>query len=249
VVFEGTLLYDKDDRESSKLILKGLASGVYRVIANARGCKELTEEFTLYREDDSDFVPLEPLLWGYGGIADNSGTVRAELGDTVRIRLGNSRKGTLIHYVIENRYGVYERGMLESNGRQQVLSIPVTDELIGMFAVHCSVLYEGTSENLSFQYDVPDRPRQLNFELITQRDVLEPDTEEEWQIRITDWQGNPVKAAVILDMYDRALDWYGPNNISLSPFGRVWIGDRQLLESQYRYASQYFPWNHSFGNS
>ena len=249
VVFEGTLLYDKDDRESSKLILKGLASGVYRVIANARGCKELTEEFTLYREDDSDFVPLKPLLWGYGGIADNSGTVRAELGDTVRIRLGNSRKGTLIHYVIENRYGVYERGMLESNGRQQVLSIPVTDELIGMFAVHCSVLYEGTSENLSFQYDVPDRPRKLNFELITQRDVLEPDTEEEWQIRITDWQGNPVKAAVILDMYDRALDWYGPNNISLSPFGRVWIGDRQLLESQYRYASQYFPWNHSFGNS
>ncbi len=249
VVFDGTVLYDKDDPESAELNLKGLRSGVYRVIANAQGCKEFKQEYTFCRVDDFDFVPLKPLLWGYNLETGASNLITANPGETVKIRLGNSRKGSIIHYIIENRYGVYERGMMESNGRQQILSIPVTEELIGMFSVHCSVLYEGVSENISFQFEVPDIPRKLNFEFITFRNVLEPDTEEEWQIRITDWRNNPVKAAIIMDMYDRALDTYGLNNISFNPFSAVWVGSRDLLYRSMEFANQYWPWLYSFGNN
>ncbi len=249
VVYDGTVLYDKDDPQSAELQLNGLRSGVYRVIANAQGCKEFRQEYTFCREDDFDFVPLKPLLWGYNVETGSSNLLTANVGETVKIRLGNSRKGSIIHYIIENRYGVYERGMIESNGRQQILSIPVTEELIGMFSVHCCVLYEGVSENISFQFEVPDRPRKLNFELVTFRNVLEPDTEEEWQIRITDWKDNPVKAAIIIDMYDRSLDTYGLNNISFNPFSSVWVGSRELLDRSFEFANRYCPWLYSFGNS
>ena len=245
VVFEGVIPLDKDDPESTKLILGGLQSGVYRVTANAPGCKEQIQDFSLCREDDYDFVPLKPLLWAFKN--DNSGTIKAEAGDTLQLRLGNSRKGTIIHYIIENRYGVYGRGTLESTGHQQILSIPVTKELIGMFTVNCCVLYEGVSENVSFQVEVPDRDRQLKMEFVTFRNVLEPDVEEEWNIRITDWQGNPVKAAALIEMYDRALDTYGVNRWWFQPLGSVYVSSKNLIEKPYFYANQYLAWEHTFG--
>ena len=246
VVFDGVIPFDKDDPESMKLMLDGLQSGEYRVIYSAEGCTENSMDFTLCREDDNDFVPLSPLLWIYN--ADGR-TRNAEVGDTALIRLGNSRKGTIIHYMIENKYGVYERGMLESNGRQQVLSIPVTRELIGMFTVNLCVLYEEVSENVSVSFKVPDREKDLKFELVTFRNLLEPDVDEEWNIRITDWYGNPVKAAILMDMYDRALDVYGRHYIWFQPFSAAYVNGRTLIDNPYRNASQYLAWEHTFGTN
>ena len=248
-VFEGVVPFDKDDRESMMLMLDGLQPGIYRVTANSAMCKESVTEFTFFNEDDYSFMPQKSLLCSFDKEKTSRGIYSAEVGDTARIRLGNSRKGTLIHYIIENKYGVYDRGMLESNGKQQILSIPVTEELVGMFAVHCCVIYEGVSENRSFQFEVPDRPKQLRFELETFRNILEPDEAEEWNIRISDWQGNPVTAAIMLDMYDRALDKYGVNRIVFSPFGSKWVGGRSLLQNGYNTSGQYAPWLHVFGNS
>ena len=246
-VFEGVVLWDRDDKESRKLILSGMQSGEYRVTASAEGCKQQTTDFVFCREDDYDYVPPKPLLWGYD--ATSGHTTRVEVGDTVRIRLGSSRKGTTVNYIVENKYGQYERGTLECNGRQQILSIPVTPDLTGFFTVNCCLLYEGIASNVSFQFEVPDRNRQLKFELVTFRNLLEPDVDEEWKIRITDWQGNPVKAAVMVDMYDRALDVYGVNYIHFQPFSATYVGMRNLFEKQYIYSNQYLPWLYTFGNS
>lgn len=244
-VFKGVVPFDRDDPESMSLILDGLQSGVYRVTADSPGFEEVRQDFTLCREDDYDFVPLKPLLWAFD---EKTSATKVEVGETACIRLGNSRKGTIIHYYIENKYGVVQRGSLESNGRQQVLSIPVTDELKGYFAVSCCVLYEGVSQNQSFVFEVPDRDQQLKMELVTFRSLLEPDVDEEWNIRITDWQGNPVKAAIMLDMYDRALDEYGINNFTFIPFNPTYVGGRALIDKPYYYASQYRYWQHTFGN-
>ena len=246
-VFEGVVLYDRDDKESRKLILSGLQSGEYRVTASADGCDQQTVDFVFCREDDYDYVPPTPLLWGFD--ANSGHTIPAEVGDVVQIRLGSSVKGTMVNYMIENKYGQYDRGTLECNGRQQILSIPVTDDLTGFFTVNCCVLYEGVANNISYQFEVPDRKRQLKFELVTFRNILEPDVDEEWKMRITDWLGNPVRAAVMVDMYDRALDVYGVNYIQFQPFSATYVGIRNLFEKQYIYSNQYMPWLYTFGNS
>ena len=245
-VFEGVVPFDVNDWETSELILDGLQSGTYRIEASAEGCKPQTSEFTLCREDDYTFVPQKPLLWGY---QNNGRQIRVEAGDVAHVRLGSSRKGAVIHYIVENKYGKYDSGTLVSDGRQQTIDIPVTDELIGYFAVHCCVLYEGVSENISYTFEVPDRKHQLKMELVTFRGNLEPDMQEEWKIRVTDWQGNPVKAAVMLDMYDQALDLYGTNRIYFQPFSATYVGSRRLFENRNTYSSQYLPWVHTFGNA
>ena len=241
VIFEGVVPFDRDDWETSKLILDGLQSGVYRVTANAEGCEQ-TAEFVLCREDDYAFVPQNRLLWGF-----QAGGSKVEPGDTARIRLGSNRKGAVIHYMVANKYGLYDQGMLVSDGRQQTIEIPVTDELIGEFVVTTCILYEGVVNNARYEFEVPDRKRQLRMELETFRSVLEPDTDEEWKIRVTDWQGNPVQAAVMVDMYDRALDVYGVNRIQFQPFGSTYIRYWNMLENRYIYFNQYVPWHHSFG--
>ena len=246
VVFEGVVPFDRDDPESMLLILDNLQSGEYRITADAPGFQGSKQEITLCREDDYDFVPLKPLLWAFDG--NNGATRKVEVGDTARIRLGNSRKGTIIHYYIENKYGVVRRGKLESNGHQQVLNIPVTPEFKGYFSVSCCVLYEGVSENKSFVFEVPDRDKQLKVKLTTFRSLVEPDTDEEWKLAVTDWEGNPVKAAIILDMYDRALDEYGNNSMIFQPFNPRYVGGRTLLDRKRITASQYRAWEHMFGN-
>lgn len=245
VIFEGVVPFDPDDPESSDLILDGLKSGMYRITADAQGFPSATRDVDLCREDDYSYVDLKSLLWAYGG---NNGTIKVEVGDTARIRLGSSRKGAIIHYYIENKYGVVERGNVEAVGGQQVLSIPVTEELKGYFSVSCAVLYEGVMANKSFVFQVPDRDKQLKMQLVTFRSLVEPDVDEEWKLQITDWEGNPVKAAVMLDMYDSALDEYGTNSFSFNPFSPTYVSGRTLLERPRSYANQYMYWVHMFAD-
>ena len=245
VIFEGVVPYDPEDPESSDLILDGLKSGMYRITADAQGFPSATRDVDLCREDDYSYVDLKSLLWAYDG---NNGNILVEVGDTARIRLGSSRKGAIIHYYIENKYGVVERGSMEAVGDQQVLSIPVTPELKGYFSVSCAVLYEGVMANKSFEFRVPDRDKQLKMQLVTFRSQVEPDVDEEWKLQITDWEGNPVKAAVMLDMYDSALDEYGTNNFSFNPFSPAYVSGRTLLERPRNYANQYMYWIHMFAD-
>ena len=233
---DGVVPFDRDDPESGDLMLDNLTSGVYRITVSSDGVAESHSDITLCREDDYGFVKPGSLLWSLSG---NGSRNKVELGDTAVLRLGNSRKGSVIHYFIENKYGLVRRGMLESDGRQQVLSIPVTPELKGYFAVSCAVVYEGVTENTSYTFEVPEREHQLKMELTTFRSLLEPDIAEEWNLRITDWEGNPVKAAIMLDMYDRALDVYGYNAFMLQPFSPKYVGGSVLLNDQFYYTRLY----------
>ena len=246
-VFDGTVHCDYHNAGLGHLKLTGLESGVYRITSKAEGASESIEYLVLCRDDDNTFVPARQTVSEGGQLLwcadENDGKIlQAELYDTVRIRVGNNCKGSLIHYMIENRYGVCGRGMMVSEGRQQVLSIPVTDELKGSFAVHMSVLYEGVAGNLSLTYEVQDRNNQLKVELVTFRDALEPDTPEEWKLKVTDWYGNPVTAAVKLDMYDKALDVYGVNRMEFQPFNASLVGPRSLLSMPFNYSDEYWPW-------
>ena len=248
VVFEGVVPFDPEDPQSMNLILDRLPSGVYRIEADAPGFRSDKQDVVLCREDDYDFVSPRDLLWYYGGYRGRS--VQVEVGDTARIRLGSNVKGAVIHYFIMNRFGVVDGGYgsLETNGRQQVLSIPVTRELTGYFSVNCCILYEGVSRSETFVFEVPDRDRQLKMELVTFRSMLEPDEAEEWKLRITDWEGNPVKAAVMLDMYDSALDVYGQHSFAINPYTYPYVGYRSMMSYKRTYVSQYLYWLHTYGN-
>ena len=237
-------VFDSDVKVTSDagghVSLEGLESGIYRITATSHYSDEYQEIKVLVKSNDNRFVAQSEYLWCDG---DGSGELKAEVGDTVRLRVSSCLPGAVIHYFVENRFGTCGYGSIRTNGKQQTISIPVTDEMKGMFAVELGLAYQGYTENKYVVYTVQDRTKQLDVELVTFRDMLEPDSPEEWTLRVTDKKGNPVVAAIMMDMYDSALDRYGHNNWIFMPWSQVYVGTDNLFQRNiYRYFSTYQPW-------
>ena len=237
-------VFDSDVKVTSDagghVSLEGLESGIYRITATSGEADEFEEIKVLVKSDDDTLVPQNEYLWCEGYESED---LQAEVGDTVKLRVSSCLPGAVIHYFVENRFGTCGYGSIRTNGKQQTISIPVTDEMKGMFAVDLGLAYQGYTENKSVVYTVQDRSKQLDVELVTFRDMLEPDSKEEWKLRVTDMKGNPVVAAIMMDMFDSALDRYGRNNWIFMPWSQVYVGTDNLFQSnRYRYFSSYMPW-------
>ena len=215
--------------------LTNLESGTYTIRANTASGASYYDEKVIARRDDNTFVPNSELLWCFDTNPE------AAVGDTVDFKITSSLPDAVVYWVIENRLGLYDRGYISTNGKQQTLSIPLKDELKGSFGLSLALAYEGHTENLDFHVDVRDRSHELDLELVTFRDMLEPDVPEEWTLRVTDHEGNPVQAAVMIDMFDAALDKYGSNQWLLSPWNSIYVSPDALFSNKWRRVDIKYP--------
>ena len=247
LAYDGTL--HSDGGKPMILELPACESGYYRVELSADGYDDVCRDVLIVRPDDRSFVPdgKDDFLWGRVPGCTGYEAAQVSLGETAQISLSCVQAGAVVHYFVENRFGICSHGMLETDGSQQLLEIPVTDELKGAFTVHMGVMYEGRSYNRSFRFEAVDNSRKLKVELSTVRHIMEPDSPEEWTVTVTDNDGNPVSAALMLDMYDSALDNYGINGFDLNPWNDRYIGEKDIAQSQIRYPDLYAPYDHVFG--
>ena len=213
-------------RDGGHVRVEGLKSGLYYISATTDNGEEDFCLIPVVNPDDNNYVPENEYLWCSD---QESGILNAEVGDTVNLRVSSCLPNAVIYWFIENRFGMYDRGQVRTEGKQQTISIPVTDELKGMFAVQMGLAYEGFTENKIVSYQVEDRKKQLDVELVTFRDLIEPDSPENWTVKVTDKCGNPVEAAILMDMYDSALDKYGRHYLQFMPWNSVYVGTGNLF--------------------
>ena len=239
-----TVCFEKDievtAQDGAQVRMDGLKSGLYLVNATSSDAYDYGDLVVVVTNDDNTYIPPTEYLWIS---EDMNHQPTAEVGDTVRLRVSSCLPGAVIYWFVENRFGMYDRGIVKTDGKQQTISIPVTDELKGMFAIELGMAYEGYTESKYITYQVQDRKKQLDMELVTFRDMLEPDSPEEWTVRVTDKQGNPVKAAVMMDMYDSALDKYGRHYLQFMPWSTVYVGTENLFKTVNRNIESYYPTN------
>ena len=242
-VYDETVDIDGGEK-GTVIMVNGLESGTYLIRATSDGAYDFVDYRTIVKKNDNTFVPGTEYLWCSETYSDET---FPEVGDTVTLRVASCLPGAVIHYFVEDRFGMCARGSVATDGKQQTLRIPVTSEMTGMFAVELGLAYEGFSKSINISYWVENREKQLDVELETFRDLLEPDSKEEWAVRITDKKGNPVTAALMMDMYDTALDRYGLHNFVFSPWTFVLVAPDVIMRTESRYFGYYFPWNHSWG--
>ena len=242
-VFDETVDIDGGEK-GTVIMVNGLESGTYLIRATSDGAYDFEDYRTIVKKNDNIYIPGTEYLWCSEA---NNYDLTAEVGDTVTLRVASCLPGAVIHYFVEDRFGMCGRGSVATEGKQQTLRIPVTSEMTGMFAVELGLAYEGVSRSMSLSYMVENREKQLDMELETFRDMLEPDSKEEWTVRVTDKKGNPVTAAVLMDMYDTALDRYGLHNFLFSPWNPVFVSPDDIMRAENRYFGYYLPWNHSLG--
>lgn len=86
----------------------------------------------------------------------------------------------------------------------------------------------------------PDVPRNLNLKFASFRDRMVPGEKERWTISVTDNLGNPAEAALMLDVYSKALDAIQPFNWSFNVprfHGKFWNLNSSRCYSPTAYAS------------
>ena len=176
-------------------------SGVYRVTISAEGADTLTEHLT-YIAPDARRVPSQRLLW-----AEVEKT-KVEVGETARLRFGSRFKDVEVYYMLRIGNEVRDFSLVRLSDEIRSIEIPVDSTMLGGFQIDLFSVREGVECQWQQRVYVPFSHKQLKVDIATFRDKLLPGEQEEWTVSVKSYESG-VKSALMMTMYDDALNSYG----------------------------------------
>lgn len=216
-VVEGEWKVDGDER----IDLPQLISGYYRITATTQGAEPLEHTLCLTRKD-ARRVQSGRLLW------HDLDKHRAEVGERVTLQFGSAFTGTQIYYML--RVGEEDRVFRRVDCRDDAIHteyIDVDSSMLGGFQVELFTVREGIVEQWNETIEVPFSHKELKVNISTFRDRLLPGETEEWTIKVGGRKSEvgssdliPQTSALILTMYDDALNSYGGSGWGFWPWRR-----------------------------
>ena len=214
-VVEGEWKVDGDER----IDLPQLISGYYRITATTQGAEPLEHTLCLTRKD-ARRVQSGRLLW------HDLDKRRAEVGERVTLQFGSAFTGTQIYYML--RVGKEDRVFRRVDCRDDAIHteyIDVDSSMLGGFQVELFTVREGIVEQWNETIEVPFSHKELKVAISTFRDKLLPGEQEEWTIKVGGRKSEvgssdliPQTSALILTMYDDALNSYGGSGWGFWPW-------------------------------
>ena len=227
----------------NKVPLPMLEPGVYRLrmALDGKGKESVADTLVVvYTPKGCSRVYTMGLLWS------DISTQEAKVGDTVVMRFGSQYKNVHVAYEMMCGDRVVERRLLKVDNGIATLSIPVTEALLGGFDVSLCAVKEGRNNQKHYRVEVPFEHKKLNVEILTFRDKLTPGEKERWTIKVSPKRKGidpVVPAALLLGMYDAALDNYGFGGNTFAFF--PWRNNRSV--SAYGMGFNY-PWQYHSGH-
>lgn len=176
-------------------------SGVYRVTISADGADTVTEYLT-YVASDARKVPSQKLLW-----AEVEKT-KVEVGETARLRFGSRFKEVEVYYMLRVGNEVRDFSLVRLSDEIRSIEIPVDSTMLGGFQIDLVSVREGVECHWQQRVYVPFSHKQLKVDIATFRDKLLPGEQEEWTVSVKSYESG-VKSALMMTMYDDALNSYG----------------------------------------
>ncbi len=139
-----------------------------------------------------------------------------EPGEKAAFLIGSSYKNVNLIFQIEKKDKIVKTEYLKLNNEQKLITIPVTEDDIGNFAVHFAFIKDNRIYNYTSTVIVPYSNKKLDIEFETFRDKLYPGQKEEWKIKIKGPKGEKVAAEMLATLYDASLDRFKKNNWSFN---------------------------------
>ena len=210
-------LFAFHNNDTTQIRVPGIKTGYYRItVTSDDAFISHIDGKSFYGERGNAGSKTQDLFVSVGNADDtlstngllylNSRQIILQDGDTAKVRIGSPYPGTVIRYDIINRNGSLKHGTMVSDGFLHTLSLPVDEDLCGSILVVATAFRDGLkAKSFTAQY-IPYYTKHLKYELTTFRSNLTSGSEESWTFRFTDRLGNPVRASVLVDMYDSVLD-------------------------------------------
>ncbi len=260
---KGDLVFEKafNTKDSKTLQLgkiKKWASGQYIAILESKDKfgQEVKDEtkITLFSEKDASLADKQ--LFSF---TPNKATYNT--GEIAQITLASAAENMFVTVTIEKNREIIDTKVIQLNNNKKVMSIPVTNEDLGGFAVHYSLAAFNSSKTGTLNISVPYPKTDLDITTKTFRDRLQPGTEETWSFNIKGPKGDKVSAELLASMYDASLDQFKEHHWNFNPinnpiyyasyrsnanqsFGSVGFRIQNKNSNRLSYPNQYFDtWN------
>ena len=238
----------------NKVPMPMLEPGVYRLrmATDEHGKRSVADTLVVvYTPKGSTKVYTMDLLWS------DINTQEAKVGDTVVLRFGTRHRDVHAAYELVCGDKTVQRRLLRVDNGIATLRIPVSETLLGGFDVNLCAVKEGRFEREHYRVEVPFEHKKLDVQILTFRDKLTPGEKERWTIKIEksksenypDASANSQfsilnsQFALLLGMYDAALDNYGYGGNSFA-----WFPWRNTESNTAVGLSYYLDWRYREGH-
>lgn len=158
------------------------------------------------------------------------------IGEKVEVSIGSAAKDLTVSVFVEKDKKIIDIHILKLGNTIKTLTIPVTADDLGGFAINYSFSAYNSFQSGSLPVSVPYPKTDLEIQTMTFRDKLAPGTDETWAFRIKGPKGDKVSAELLANMYDASLDAFRDHSWSFNP----------LLRPTY-YSNMYTDAGQSFG--
>ncbi len=206
----------------NKVVMPRLGSGVYRLTFTT------TDSTTGEKVEAVSHISLNGLKDAHvqspnllSVVGEKDGNLQYELGSTMLVGIGTRYEDVTVTYVVSAGERVISRQQMRLSKEQKVVKIPVGEECLGGISVNVMAVKDGIGVSKHLHAEVPYSHKQLEVRFESFRDRLEPGEKETWRLAVRNKQtGTPATAALMLTMYDAALDNYGTLNWRFAPWVR-----------------------------
>ncbi len=129
-------------------------------------------------------------------------------GDTVRLMINTDLENATVALFVRPENGTYERPeILTLDGKSTVFEFELTDRDQPNLFVEVVTVSDAKVHTVNREIAVPPVERVLNLEIIPTDEQVQPGSEMELTLRLTDAEGRPFVGETALAVYDRAIDY------------------------------------------
>lgn len=212
--------------------LSKLQSGQYSLTFSSEGADDEVDNLIIYRPDDSRSPSDKPLWIPKMIYTVNAGKREAEIlyaakSDDVNVLL-----------IVTSKENVMERRWLKSHEGMNKLKIAIPDSA-GMVRANFYNISDGKAMTDYVTIKVEDPSKELKVKIETFRDKITPESEETITLSVTNGDGQPQSAAVILDMYSKAIDALAKSSWTFAPMSdyQSWAHINESIHDNRMYLS------------
>ncbi len=186
--------------------LTDLPSGKYRLkihIIDAEPGEEevdVERDITIYRKKDKVPPVKDNPMW-ISPLEQN-----VDKNNVGHITIGVSTPKAYIYYVASTADKVIGEGWLNYDKGLHDFSVRLPKEAGADVVVQFITFYDNKSRSEAVKLINPYEPEALKITATSFRDKLTPGDTEHWTFTLTDQNGKPLRGAMLLDMYDKAIE-------------------------------------------
>ena len=161
-------------------------------------------------------------------------------GEDAKITFSSAAKNIAVTVFVEKDRKIVATHLIELNGNSKTISVPVTKEDVGGFAITYSFSAFNSFQSNIVNISVPYPSSSLRIETLTFRDKLQPGTNEKWTFKIKGPKGDKVAAELLASMYDASLDAFKYHSWDFSPLSKPNYYSNQNSNAYQSFGVEYF---------